>query len=542
VADPEEVLATSYTPNGNNQYGSIERPNPARQPIRGRAHPQADVTVKTYSSGSTTPDQNLPVTRESGGEFSAEATVDNDDTGTHSDQAYREVRVRATRNMDPPNGRVITQERKVGGLHFPPENETLQYDEDGNLTADARWTYTWDAENRLIQQQTTTSAAAQGVPNLRLTFTYDSQSRRVRKEVRRYDALSQMWLLTSDHRFLYDGWNLVAEFEMKPATTAPTLVRSYTWGTDLSGTLQGAGGVGGLLFVSQRNTENGTRTNVPSFDGNGNITAWLDLDADRFLATYEYDGFGRVVLADESGTPQPENLPAFGFSTKYTDRETGMLYYGYRYYVPEVGRWPSRDPIADPSFRAVHGFGSGMVLREESNLYRMAHNDPVNRIDRLGLLSTAKFIWWYETKFGATYDVVAEGELMQLRGMSGIQDAEAEIFKDAARSVKINAISFCSGKKGKHTYHYSNRGNRKRADLTFAGNFWLGDTTLFWGLAGDIEVDCPCTFKYVGPLKMSLRDRGEDPLDIGIETGVPYSITADWETNPNIGGRLDDFR
>jgi len=34
-------------------------------------------------------------------------------------------------------------------------------------------------------------------------------------------------------------------------------------------------------------------------------------------------------------------------STKYTDSETGLLYYGYRYYLPVVGRWLSRDPIGD---------------------------------------------------------------------------------------------------------------------------------------------------------------------------------------------------
>ena len=34
-------------------------------------------------------------------------------------------------------------------------------------------------------------------------------------------------------------------------------------------------------------------------------------------------------------------------STKYTDSETGLLYYGYRQYIPELGRWASRDPIQE---------------------------------------------------------------------------------------------------------------------------------------------------------------------------------------------------
>jgi RHS repeat-associated protein len=40
-------------------------------------------------------------------------------------------------------------------------------------------------------------------------------------------------------------------------------------------------------------------------------------------------------------------LNPFGFSTKYTDNETDLLYYGYRYYSPALGRWLSRDPIEE---------------------------------------------------------------------------------------------------------------------------------------------------------------------------------------------------
>jgi hypothetical protein len=48
----------------------------------------------------------------------------------------------------------------------------------------------------------------------------------------------------------------------------------------------------------------------------------------------------------------------------------GMLYYGYRYYSPELGRWLSRDPIGE---------------RGGINLYGMVGNNPVNWWDYLGL-------------------------------------------------------------------------------------------------------------------------------------------------------------
>ena len=47
------------------------------------------------------------------------------------------------------------------------------------------------------------------------------------------------------NRFVYDGWNLIAVLNPQSSIT-----QSFIWGLDLSGTMQGAGGVGGLLAVS----------------------------------------------------------------------------------------------------------------------------------------------------------------------------------------------------------------------------------------------------------------------------------------------------
>ena len=47
-----------------------------------------------------------------------------------------------------------------------------------------------------------------------------------------------------------------------------------------------------------------------------------------------------------------------------------LCYYGYRYYDPETGRWPSRDPIQE---------------RGGVNLYGYVGNDGIGRIDVLGL-------------------------------------------------------------------------------------------------------------------------------------------------------------
>ena len=111
----------------------------------------------------------------------------------------------------------------------------------------------------------------------------------------------------------------------------------YYWGLDLSGTLQGAGGVGGLLAVSR----NG-QLYFPIFDNNGNVTKYID-ETGNMVAAYEYDDFGRTIS-------QPGPLADFfrhRFSTKYYDPETGLYYFGYRFYSPYWRIWLNRDPLEE---------------------------------------------------------------------------------------------------------------------------------------------------------------------------------------------------
>ncbi len=64
--------------------------------------------------------------------------------------------------------------------------------------------------------------------------------RRIKKTTYDYDA--GIWTLATEKLFVYDGWNLIQELD-----GAGVVEKSYVWGLDLSQTIQGAGGVGGLL-------------------------------------------------------------------------------------------------------------------------------------------------------------------------------------------------------------------------------------------------------------------------------------------------------
>jgi RHS repeat-associated protein len=99
------------------------------------------------------------------------------------------------------------------------------------------------------------------------------------------------------------------------------------------------------------------------------VIGWSD-STGKLLQRIDYDPFGNVVMK-ESFTANTNNLPLnFGFSSKYTDKESGFLYYGYRFYNPTQGRWSNRDPIEEQGGINVYGF---------------VGNNGVNQIDVLGM-------------------------------------------------------------------------------------------------------------------------------------------------------------
>ena len=210
------------------------------------------------------------------------------------------------------------------------------YDADGNLTngplpldPGTASTLVWDAENRLISVTVNTVTT---------TYSYDAQSRRASKQVDNAPAIY----------YLYDGWNMIADYTIDDSSSL--IQNSYSWGMDLSGSMQGAGGVGGLLAVTDHGSES-TAHFFPTYDGNGNVSEYLDASG-IMQAHYEYDPFGNTTVS--TGNKATDFFHRF--STKPLDAETGLYYYGYRYYDPVTGRWPSRDPIGERGGVNLYGF------------------------------------------------------------------------------------------------------------------------------------------------------------------------------------------
>jgi len=268
-----------------------------------------------------------------------------------------------------PNGTNAATLGSVAGNVFVPQTpEHFFHDADGNLTNDGRWTYTWDAENRLVAMTNHTSVG----PALGLSFAYDWRGRRIGKTV------ITNGLVATSEAFVYDGWNLLAILNSNSS-----LLTSFTWGLDLSGSDQGAGGVGGLLAV--HDTVSGAH--FAAFEGNGNVAGLVSATGGTNSAQYEYGPFGELIRA--TGPMAKEN--PFRFSTKYQDDETDLHYYGYRYYNASTGRWITTDPLGDVQF--VQQQMSGKSEREQVQLavesltpsYVSLLNSPLTSIDPLGL-------------------------------------------------------------------------------------------------------------------------------------------------------------
>jgi RHS repeat-associated protein len=93
---------------------------------------------------------------------------------------------------------------------------------------------------------------------------------------------------------------------------------------------------------------------------------------------FGFDAFGPVRFMDAAFAPRAASTTGwnFLFHAEFLDTDSGLYNYGYRYLHPELGRWISRDPIAEKG---------GM------NLYGFVRNDPVATLDALGLM----FGWGY---------------------------------------------------------------------------------------------------------------------------------------------------
>jgi RHS repeat-associated protein len=258
---------------------------------------------------------------------------------------------------------------------YLPANVNYAYDLNGNLLSDGRRAFQYDSENQLTNVMVTNAWKSD--------FVYDGKMRRrIRRE---YTWSGSAWSLQSETRYVYDG-NVV--LQERDGNNLPLV--SYTRGNDLSGTLQGAGGIGGLLARSDNQLMITGDANAHAYyhaDGNGNITRMINA-SQTTVAKYIYDPFGNILA--QSGNLADANL--YRFSSKEVHPNSGLVCYLYRYYDPNLQRWLNRDPLGDEQFLKqvvrVTTFAEHRRFVDESiyNSYSFVHNAVLDKVDLNGLM------------------------------------------------------------------------------------------------------------------------------------------------------------
>ena len=320
--DENGVARTShYTANELNEYES--RTVPGYVTILGEAATDATVTVNGNQAW------------RKGAYF-----VGGDDFDNVSSDVFAELATTAVRST----AEVDEVESSTGNKFLAKTPETFTYDADGNMTSDGRFTYIWDAENRL---RTVETRLGLDVPRVHVNYTYDHYFRRVLKM-----CLAENRTIVA---YTYDGWNMIAS---RSPTNASQNSIWLVWGLDNSATPQGLGGVGGMILI--KNIE---QLIIPLFDANGNVVQQTTSNG-QIINIHAYSPFGEHLSS--SLAPNTDIL----FSTKVFDFENGLTYYGYRYYSTSLGRWMNRDVAEEFS---------------DNNLYLCNRNNSISFVDLLGL-------------------------------------------------------------------------------------------------------------------------------------------------------------
>jgi RHS repeat-associated protein len=334
--------ADDYTPNSYNEYSSIRRDT--ERYISGANHPSAsslrtrDVVNGSAGSWATPSIQN---------NYYWDAFTESISSGS-----WQMISLESEGYYSFAWHDLVTTEKVM-----TDEVETPLYDEDGNLEEDDRWHYNYDEANRLTSMVSKGAFYNGQTEFMLVRFTYDYLGRRVQKIV----FTTPDWETTTSlvaERYIYDGWNVIAVID-----TSGNYLKRQGWGRDVSGSIHGTGGVGGLVVTFD---DENPGSYSPVYDGNGNVVAMVDLVTGGVDAKYEYTPFGEITRAEgDYAAANP-----YRFSTKWLDDETDFYYYGHRYYDARNGRFINRDPIGE----------AGGI-----NLYQAFGGDPVNKYDILGL-------------------------------------------------------------------------------------------------------------------------------------------------------------
>jgi RHS repeat-associated protein len=214
------------------------------------------------------------------------------------------------------------------------------FDLDGNMLTNQIkyssdvWAYTWNGENRMTSATNTADGTY-------VTYKYDYQGRMISKNTSHGGTETR-------RDFIWNNNHIIQELITNESQLTTNL---YTWanGETLTASLDGE-----TVFYCH--------------DANKNVTDLVD-DSGTHLVHYDYSPFGVQNFTIHS-SPFTVSLNPFRFSNEYFDATTGQVEFLNRRYLPQLGKFMSRDPI---------GVQGGL------NETAICANDCVNDVDLWGL-------------------------------------------------------------------------------------------------------------------------------------------------------------
>jgi RHS repeat-associated protein len=236
----------------------------------------------------------------------------------------------------------------AGGENFPPsfnaKNQlydpqtptAYQYDAAGNMTAEPGKMYQWDAEGRL--------KSLNGGGGNNPEYLYDAEGRRIKKKVG-----------SAETYYFYGFDGRVAVEKTRPGPLGTTTVEYLYFAGRMIAQYKSGG-----TQLAHADHLGSTRVMTP-YPYSGSVTQSMD-----------YLPFGELI-SPSPPAPSTSHL----FTGHERDTETGLDYFGARYYASALGRFLSADWSVVPTPVPYADFSNPQSL----NLYTYVGNNPLNRTD-----------------------------------------------------------------------------------------------------------------------------------------------------------------
>ena len=236
---------------------------------------------------------------------------------------------------------VLNQLEGLGGLHF-------EYDLNGNRSLSkgllGNIKYDYDALDRLIAVES---------PSFKVGYRYDEANRRIAKE--HYEWLEGQWKPANVERYIY-----LSNTEVGICDQEGHIIQLRVLGRGKKGAAGAAVALEleGVVYA-------------PLHDHMGHVMGLVSQEDGKVCEVYRYSSFGEEQILGVDGEELESSKNPWRYGSKRKDEETGLIYFGMRYYDCEVSRWLTPDPIG---------------MQGGPNLYAYVLNNPLQYHDPFGLV------------------------------------------------------------------------------------------------------------------------------------------------------------